>query len=169
MWQSVGIPMHALARAPWVRPARMPPCFPVRAFLCALVAARFCGDPRPILHTGQLPAADPTLDGNVLGGESMAARSKTFALPWFARSDYPALLDLFSDSDLLPTSYDAWLERAELVERQFQSAGFGVSKTWIRPIPFAAWCDERNISPDQAARLIFVNEAVQDLLESRQH
>src|SRR3977135_4509842 len=75
--------MPAPARAPWVRPARMPPCFPVRAFLCALVAARFCGDPRPILHTGQLPAADPTLDGNVLGGESMAARSKTFALPWF--------------------------------------------------------------------------------------
>ena len=98
MWQSVGIPMPAPARAPWVRPARMPPCFPVRAFLCALVAARFWGDPRPILHTGQLPAADPTLDGNVLGGESMAARSKTFALPWFARSDYPALLDLFSDS-----------------------------------------------------------------------
>ena len=56
------------------------------------------GRSRPILHTGQLPAADPTLDGNVLGGESMAARSKTFALPWFARSDYPALLDLFSDS-----------------------------------------------------------------------
>jgi hypothetical protein len=99
----------------------------------------------------------------------MAAPSQTLALPWFARSDYPALLDLFSDSDLLPTSYDAWLERAELVERQFQSAGFGVSKTWIRPIPFAAWCDERNISPDQVARLIFVNEAVRDQLESRRH
>jgi hypothetical protein len=105
----------------------------------------------------------------VLGGESMAAPSQTLALPWFARSDYPALLDLFSDSDMLPATYDAWLERAKGVERQFQKAGFGVSKTWIRPIPFAAWCDERNISPDQVARLIFVNEAVQDLLESRQH
>jgi hypothetical protein len=30
----------------------------------------------------------------------------------------------------------------------------------------AAWCDER-ISPDQAARLIFVNEAVRDLMELR--
>jgi hypothetical protein len=105
----------------------------------------------------------------VLGGESMAARSKTFALPWFARSDYPALLDLFSDSDMLPATYDAWLERAKGVERQFQKAGLHISKTWIRPIPFAAWCDERNISPDQVARLTFVNEAVRNRLESRRH
>ena len=99
----------------------------------------------------------------------MAASSQTLALPWYARSDYPALLALFSDANKLPTTYDAWLERAERIECQFQKAGFSVSKTWIRPIPFAAWCDERNISPDQVARLIFVNEAVRDLLESSQH
>jgi hypothetical protein len=99
----------------------------------------------------------------------VAAPTQTLALPWFTRSDYPALLELFSDSNKLPTTYDAWLERAERIEREFQKAGFSVSKTWIRPIPFATWCDERNISPDQVARLIFVNEAVQDLLESRQH
>jgi hypothetical protein len=58
----------------------------------------------------------------------------------------------------------AVLERAERIEWQFQKAGFVVSKTWIRPIPFAAWCDERNISPDRVARLIFVNEDVRDLL-----
>ena len=34
---------------------------------------------------------------------------------------------------------------------------------------FAAWCNERNISPDQVARLIFVNEAARGLLESRHH
>jgi hypothetical protein len=105
----------------------------------------------------------------VLGGESMAAPSQTLGLPWFARSDYPALLNLFSDSDLLPATYDAWLERAKGVERQFQKAGFDISKIWIRPIPFAAWCDERNISPDQVARLTFVNEALRDQLESRRH
>jgi hypothetical protein len=65
-----------------------------------------------------------------------------------ARSDYPALLDLFSDANQFPTTYNAWLERAKRIEWQFQKAGFGISKTWIRPIPFAAWCDERNISPD---------------------
>ena len=89
----------------------------------------------------------------------MAASPSVVALPWYARGDYPALLKLFSDPDKLPATYDAWLERAEGVERQFKRAGFGVAKIWIRPIPFAAWCKERNISPDQAARLSFVNEA----------
>jgi hypothetical protein len=89
----------------------------------------------------------------------MAASPSVVALPWYARGDYPALLQLFSDSDLLPATYDGWLERAQVVERQFQKAGFGVAKIRIRPAPFAAWCKERNVSPDQAARLTFVNEA----------
>jgi len=99
----------------------------------------------------------------------MAASPPVTALPWYDRRDYPALLKLFSDPDMLPATYDAWLERAKGVERQFQKAGLHISKTWIRPIPFAAWCDERNISPDQVARLTFVNEAVRDRLESRRH
>jgi hypothetical protein len=94
----------------------------------------------------------------------MTASSQTLALPWYARSDYPVLLRLFSDSNKLPTTYDAWLERAEGVEQKFQSAGFDIAKIWIRPIPFAAWCNGRNVSPDQVARLIFVNEAVRDRL-----
>jgi hypothetical protein len=90
----------------------------------------------------------------------MAASPSVVALPWYIRGDYPALLKLFSDAYRLPATYDAWLERAGEVERKFQSAGFGVAKIRIRPIPFAAWCKERNISPDQAARLIFVNETL---------
>jgi hypothetical protein len=89
----------------------------------------------------------------------MAASPSVVALPWYTRGDYPALLKLFSDSFRLPATYDAWLERAERIERQLQEAGFGVARIWIRPIPFAAWCQERNVSPDQTARLTFVNEA----------
>ena len=93
----------------------------------------------------------------------MAASPPVSALPWYARPDYPVLLKLFSDPDKLPATYDAWLERAQGIERQFKRAGFGVSRIWIRPNPFAAWCRERNLSPDQAARLIFANEAARDL------
>ena len=45
------------------------------------------------------------------------------ALPWYARGNYPALLKLFSDPDKLPATYDAWLKRAELTEKQLQKAG----------------------------------------------
>jgi hypothetical protein len=97
----------------------------------------------------------------------MASSPSVAALPWYARGDYPALLKLFSDSNRLPATYDAWLERAELVERQFQKAHHGVAKIWIRPVPFAAWCRERNVPPDQAARLTFVNAAAQELRSPR--
>jgi hypothetical protein len=81
------------------------------------------------------------------------------ALPWYHRDDYSALLVLFSDPDKLPSTFEAWLEHAEGVERQFLEAGFGVARIWIRPEAFAAWCKQRNLSPDQRARLTFANEA----------
>jgi hypothetical protein len=65
----------------------------------------------------------------------------------YDRRDYPALLKLFSGPDKLPATYDAWLERAEGVERQFKRAGFGVVRIWIRPSPFAAWCKKPNVLP----------------------
>jgi hypothetical protein len=93
----------------------------------------------------------------------MAASPPISALPWYHRSHYPALLKLFSDPDKLPATYDAWLKRTELAEKQLQKAGFGVARIWVRPVPFAAWSKERNVSPDQAARLTFVNEAKRGL------
>jgi len=37
----------------------------------------------------------------------MAALPRVTALPWYHRHDYPALLELFSDPDKLPATYDA--------------------------------------------------------------
>jgi len=93
----------------------------------------------------------------------MAASPPVSGLPWCARGDYPALLELFSDPDMLPATYGAWLRRAEATERQLQKASFGVARIWIRPVPFAAWCKKRNVSPDQRARLTFANEAARGL------
>lgn len=94
----------------------------------------------------------------------MAASAETLTLPWYARSDYPVLLRLFSDLNKLPKTYGAWLRRAEEIEERFQSAGFDIARIRIRPIPFAVWCKERNVAPDQIARLIFVSEASQGRL-----
>jgi hypothetical protein len=88
----------------------------------------------------------------------MVEQHPVTALPWYALGDYPALLKLFKDPDKLPATYDAWLQRVEQVENQLQRAGLAVARIWIRPVPFAAWCRQRNISPDQAARLTFANE-----------
>ena|SRR5258708_37651756 len=92
----------------------------------------------------------------------MAASSRIFALPWYARGEYPVLLKLFSDPHLLPATYNAWLSRAKQTESLLQKAGFAVARIRIRPAPFAAWCKERNVSPNQRARLMFANEAARD-------
>ena len=93
----------------------------------------------------------------------MAEKHPVTALPWYDRRDYPALLKLFSDPRMVPATYDAWLNRAEQTESPLQSAGLAVARIWIRPVPFAIWCRERNVSPDQRARLTFANEAARNL------
>ena len=80
------------------------------------------------------------------------------ALPWYHRHEYAELLALFSDPEMMPPTFDAWLEHAETVEKQLAEAGFVVARVWIRPTTFTAWCEERNASPDQRARLTFANE-----------
>jgi hypothetical protein len=60
------------------------------------------------------------------------------ALPWYSRADYPTLLRLFCDPDKLPATYDAWLERADQVEKQLQRVELAVARIRICPFPFAA-------------------------------
>jgi hypothetical protein len=95
----------------------------------------------------------------LMGTGTMTAPPQVVGLPWYHRDDYPALLLVFSDPDKLPKTFDAWLEHAEGLERQLRTAGFVVARAWIRPAPFAAWCREKDILPDQQARLEFANEA----------
>jgi hypothetical protein len=97
----------------------------------------------------------------------MVEQHPVTALPWYSRADYPDLLKLFSDPNMLPATYDAWLERAERTENQLQKAGFAVARIWLHPVAFAAWCKERNVSPNQAARLTFVNWAAHGSTQSK--
>jgi hypothetical protein len=89
----------------------------------------------------------------------MAERASIIAIPWYRRRDYAALSKLFSDPENLPKTFEEWLELALLAERRFQREGLAVARIVIRPVPFAAWCKERNLIPGQRTRLTFTNEA----------
>jgi hypothetical protein len=97
-----------------------------------------------------------------LTGQAMAT-GVPVGLPWYRRSDYAALLALFTDPDKLPTTYDEWLSHAEIVEKRLRTAGLAVVRVWIRPRPFDVWCKQQGLLPDQRARLSFANEV------ARQH
>ena len=89
----------------------------------------------------------------------MAERASIIAIPRYRRRDYAALSRLFSDPENLPKTFEEWLEIALLAERRFQRQGLAVARIVIRPVPFAAWCKERNLIADQRTRLAFANEA----------
>ena len=89
----------------------------------------------------------------------MAERASIIAIPWYLRRDYVALSRLFSDPDHLPSTFEEWLKLALLAEKRFQKGGLAVARIVIRPVPFAAWCKERNLIADQRTRLIFAKEA----------
>jgi hypothetical protein len=78
----------------------------------------------------------------------MVEQHPVTALPWYALGDYPALLKLFKDPDKLPATYDAWLLRAEQVEKQLQRAGLTVARIRIRPVQGAEYFAQSSGAPD---------------------
>lgn len=79
-------------------------------------------------------------------------------MPWYTEEDYPELLKLFTDGPNLPATYSKWLASAQTGETHMQNQGARVVRALIRPEEFAAWCAERSIRPDAAARLDYASK-----------
>ncbi len=80
-------------------------------------------------------------------------------IPWYEREDYPALLELFTDSDSAFEIYDEWLKAAKILKKQSESQGMPVVKVRIRPDEFKKWCEEQGMAPDIKARNRFASLA----------
>lgn len=74
------------------------------------------------------------------------------AMVWYKEEDWEKLLTMFTDSHLLPKSYNDWLERAEAMVKQVEDAGDVVVKVFIDPETFPAWCKKKGREMDMNAR-----------------
>ncbi len=74
------------------------------------------------------------------------------AMVWYREEDWNALLELFTDSKLLPSSYQEWLQRAEEMKGTVEKGGDLVIKVFIDPETFPAWCREKGKEMDGNAR-----------------
>ncbi len=74
------------------------------------------------------------------------------AMVWYKEEDWNTLMELFSDSHLLPKSYADWLQRAEEMAKQVEGSGDLVMKVFIDPETFPAWCKEKGKDMDSNAR-----------------
>jgi hypothetical protein len=63
-------------------------------------------------------------------------QTRAIGIPWYFRQDYRRILDIMKDADTLPTTYDAWLRKAEKVESDYKRQGFVVVRAIIDPSKF---------------------------------
>lgn len=84
-------------------------------------------------------------------------------MAWYARADYPQVLDLMEDADQLPATYDDWLWKAEQVALGLEARGYVVVRVPIEPTAFLAWCDRNGLMLVGDSRSRFASEAVPDL------
>ncbi len=86
------------------------------------------------------------------------------AMVWYREEDWQALVGLFSDVHLLPTSYDEWLVKANQNLETAKGSGDVVVKVYIDPDGFSAWCKKLGKKTDADARTQFAIDEV-----TRQH
>jgi hypothetical protein len=79
-------------------------------------------------------------------------------IPWYRRDDYPAILALMADRELLPRTFDAWQKRAEEVVREHIPPSVRWHRAYIDPKKFGAWCMLRGLNIDAGARGQFASD-----------
>lgn len=85
---------------------------------------------------------------------------KYLAMAWFRREDWDRLLAIFDDPQVMPATYDQWLEKAEAGFRYHKSRGAVVEKIYIDPQTFPDWCQRRGLRVDADARVTFAIETM---------
>jgi hypothetical protein len=83
------------------------------------------------------------------------------ALVWYKEEDYPELLAMFDDTELLPLTYQHWLARAEEKKAEVEADGDQVIKVFIDPKTFPEWCEKKNLAKDANARSQLALEVAQ--------
>ncbi len=85
-------------------------------------------------------------------GAALHKAQRLVGVAWFEEAEYPACRALMADAELLPVRYAEWLEVVRDEVAQILGEGNRPLKVTIEPKAFVAWCRERMIVRDHAAR-----------------
>lgn len=81
--------------------------------------------------------------------------TRTIGLPWFMKEDYPGILSIMEDSDVLPRTWNKWLMDVEQVEKKLRREGIITIKAYIDPVTFPYWCRVNGLNVDAKARMAY--------------
>lgn len=82
------------------------------------------------------------------------------AMVWYKKEDWGTLMTIFTDTHMLPRTYEDWLQKAEEMSLKVQSQGHKVVKVYIDPETFPQWCESKNREPNAEARADLAIEVV---------
>jgi len=83
------------------------------------------------------------------------------AMVWYKEEDWQTLKEMFVDGDMLPKTYEDWLERAEEMKEKVQAQGDAVIKVYIDPQTFPQWCEKKGVEMNGEARSQLAIEVAQ--------
>jgi hypothetical protein len=83
------------------------------------------------------------------------------AMVWYREEHWETLVNLFTDADKLPKSYNDWHGRAVEMQERMQAEGHAVIKVYIDPETFPGWCESKGLSMDANARSQLAIEVAQ--------
>jgi len=79
---------------------------------------------------------------------------------WIDDADYPVVLKIFDDGNMLPRSWKKWLKIAEEMEKGLKAYGHIVERVRIDPATFPNWCASHGTTPGRQGRKMFVAAAI---------
>jgi hypothetical protein len=79
-------------------------------------------------------------------------------LPWVREEDYTAFLAVVDDADKLPKTWGDFIKYSERAENGFKADGQSVTRVYINPQTFPAWCSRKGYRIDADARQKFAAE-----------
>jgi hypothetical protein len=88
----------------------------------------------------------------------MAPVIRALGIPWYRREDYPRILEIMADREVLPPTFNEWRKRASQVEGGAKAQGMIVVRAVIDPDKFSDWCRARGLDIDARARTSFAND-----------
>jgi hypothetical protein len=85
-------------------------------------------------------------------------------LPWYSRNEYRETVAVMVDAERMPRDFDAWLLRAEAIERRIVASGTPAVRVVLSPQKFVGWCAAHGLACDSSARGRFAAEAARDAI-----
>lgn len=85
---------------------------------------------------------------------------KSIGVVWYkSKEDFLKARAIFTDTFLLPDTYEEFLVRFAEITAKVEAGGGIVVKAEVNPETFSAWCKERFLNVDANGRAAFASEA----------